>query len=56
MLAAGITIGLVSAVFTVTEGMQMQASVCAAIRNGTIARAVDFSIEALAVGTASCKS
>ena len=42
-----------STVFTVTEGMQ--ASVCAAIRNGTIAREVDFSIEALTVGTASCK-
>lgn len=49
----GIAIGLVNTTFTVTEGVQ--ATVCAAIRNGTVAREVDFSIEALAVGTASCK-
>ena len=52
-ISIGIAIGLVNTTFTVTEGVQ--ATVCAAMRNGTVARDVDFSIEALAVGTASCK-
>ena len=49
----GIVIGLVKPVFLVTEGLL--ASVCAVIRDGTIARPVGFIIESLPNGTASCK-